>query len=419
MSTVSRAAATGARKAWLWRNRFDFVEDVKSDVPRLLVDVSEIMRRDAQTGIQRVVRAVLSELQRRSGPRFLVQPVFATSTRGYCHAPADFLFRARPGARPVAPPVKARGNDKFLGLDLSAHLLPHYRSQLAAWKAHGATIHLLVYDLLPLDHPEWFSPTTALRFRRWTDFLVEMADQAICISDQVARNLRGRLGNKGPSIARLEMGADILASVPSTGVSAEASRVLRRIASRPAILMVGTVEPRKGYAVALEAFEQLWRTRADNAPDLVIAGKPGWKTSALQRSIAAHPLQGRRLHWLKAASDEALCRLYGECAGLLVASYGEGFGLPLLEAAMFERKVLARDLPVFREQRLPNVTFFRNDDPAALGALIMELADPRNSPTAPVANLPTWSDCVDGLLREMGLEEEEQLRMQSLLRRAS
>jgi glycosyltransferase involved in cell wall biosynthesis len=163
----------------------------------------------------------------------------------------------------------------------------------------------------------------------------------------------------------------------------------------------------------------LWRTGADNAPDLVIAGKPGWKTNALQRSIDTHPLQGKRIHWLKAASDEALCRLYGECAGLLIASYGEGFGLPLVEAAMFERKVLARDLPVFREQRLPNVTFFRDDDPAVLGAAIMELADPRKSRTAPVANLPTWSDCVDGLLREMGIENEEQLGTQSPLRRAS
>jgi glycosyltransferase involved in cell wall biosynthesis len=419
MSTLSRAAASGARTAWLWRNRFDFVEDGKPDVPRLLVDVSEIMRRDAQTGIQRVVRAVYSELHRRSGRRFLVQPVFATSTRGYCQAPVDFLTRTRAAAPPVPHPVKARSNDRFLGLDLSAHLLPHYRPQLAAWKAHGATVHLVVYDLLPLDHPEWFSPTTVFRFGRWFDFLVEVADQAICISDQVARNLRSRLGLKGPSIGRLQMGADIVASVPSTGVSADASRVLRRIASRPAILMVGTVEPRKGYSVALEAFEELWGSRSVDAPDLVIIGKPGWKTSALQRAIQTHPEQGKRLHWLKAASDEALCCLYRDCAGLLVASYGEGFGLPLVEAATFQQKVLARDLPVFREQRLPNVRFFQNDDAAALGALIMELADLGKSQTALAANLPTWSDCVDGLLHEMGIESEDEVRTDSPLRKAS
>jgi glycosyltransferase involved in cell wall biosynthesis len=419
MSTLSRAAASGARTAWLWRNRFDFVEDGKPDVPRLLVDVSEIMRRDAQTGIQRVVRAVYSELHRRSGRTFLVQPVFATSTRGYCHAPIDFLTRTRAAAPPIPRPVKARSNDRFLGLDLSAHLLPHYRPQLAAWKAHGATVHLVVYDLLPLDHPEWFSPTTVFRFRRWFDFLVQVADQAICISDQVARNLRSRLGLNGPSIGRLQMGADIVASVPSTGVSADASPVLRRIASRPGILMVGTVEPRKGYSVALQAFEELWRSRPADAPDLVIIGKPGWKTSALQRTIQTHPEQGKRLHWLKAASDEVLCRLYRDSAGLLVASYGEGFGLPLVEAAMFQRKVLARDLPVFREQRLPNVRFFRKDGATALGALIMELADPGKSQTALVASLPTWSDCVDGLLHEVGIESEDEVRTDSPLRKAS
>jgi glycosyltransferase involved in cell wall biosynthesis len=419
MSKLPKAAATGARKTWLWRNRFEFVEDGESELPRLLVDISEILRHDAQTGIQRVVRAVFSELHRRSGTSFLVEPVFATNTRGYCHAPADFLSRTQIGKSPAPRPVKARTNDKFLGLDLSAHLLPHYRPQLSAWKAHGTTIHLLVYDLLPLIHPEWFSPTTVFRFGKWTEFLAELADQAICISDQVALNLRSLLGPNGPATARLQLGSDIAASVPSTGVSAEVSRVLRRIASRPAILMVGTVEPRKGYAVALAAFEELWRSRPVDAPDLVIVGKPGWKTTALQTAMHTHAEQGKRLHWLRATSDEALCRLYNDCAGLLMASYGEGFGLPLVEAAMFRRNVLARDLPVFREQRLPNVRFFQDDRPAALGQHVLDLAKLGQLRPAPMVSLPSWADCVDDLLREIGLDDGQRRKTDLPLRKAS
>ena len=111
---------------------------------------------------------------------------------------------------------------------------------------------------------------------------------------------------------------------------------------RPTALMVGTIEPRKGYDVALRALQHLWATRGAEAPDLVIVGKPGWKTEQLQRRIRSHPEQGRQLHWLDQVSDESLCSLYQSSRGLLMASHAEGFGLPLLEAVVHRRHVLTR-----------------------------------------------------------------------------
>jgi glycosyltransferase involved in cell wall biosynthesis len=402
MRSVRRIAAIGARQVWLWRHEFGM--EPAAEQPRLLVDVSAIMQHDARTGIQRVVRAVWSELNRRSGDGFRLQPVFATNTHGYCCASADFLERKPGGDLPQT--VKVRSGDKFLGLDLSAHLLPHYRRQLRAWKANGATIHLMVYDLLPLQRPDWFSAATAANFRRWYEVLSSDADQAICISDQVAHDLRLRLRShdSSPSVTKVSMGADIGASVPSSGISQELSGLLDRLSSKSAILMVGTIEPRKGYDVALAAFEHLWRTRPTDAPDLIIVGRPGWKTAALQRRLREHRESGARLHWLTGVSDQGLCKLYDACSGVFIASHAEGFGLPLIEAGMFRRHVLARDLPVFRQQRLANVTFFDNDSPAALGQRLMDLVASANAAPARVVKVPTWSECVDGLLRAIGAE---------------
>ena len=419
MKIVRRIVAAGARKGWLWRNRTAFGEAAVSDRPRLLVDVSAIIRHDAQTGIQRVVRAVWSELNRRDGTAFVLQPVFATNTSGYCYAPVDFL--GCEGSR-IAEPAKVRPGDKFLGLDLAAHLLPHYRQQLHAWKAHGASLHLVVYDLLPLLRPEWFSAGSVSNFRRWYEVLKTDADQAICISDQVASDLLQRVAGghrPGPAIVRMQMGADIAASVPSTGISPELSELVRRLQFRPSILMVGTIEPRKGYEAALAAFEWLWRNRPTQAPDLVIVGKPGWKTAELQRMLTEHPECARRLHWITTASDEALCKLYEACAGVLVASYGEGFGLPLLEAALFGKHVLARDLPVFREHGLPNVRFFDRDSPEILGGQLLELVlAGKRAPTGSTA-LVTWSQSVDDLLRQLGFEDEDLRATKPPLRRVS
>jgi glycosyltransferase involved in cell wall biosynthesis len=419
MRPIRRIAAAGARNAWLWRNRSAFAEIGCAEQPRLLVDVSAIIRHDAQTGIQRVVRAVWSELSRRDGNGFVLQPVFASGSSGYCYAPAGFL--GSKGSR-IAEPAKVWRGDKFLGLDLAAHLLPHYRRQLNAWKSNGATIHLLVYDLLPLLRPDWFTSASVSNFRKWYDVLKNDADQAICISDQVANDLRQRIaggGQPGPLIARIQMGADIAASVPSTGVSVEVSEVLDRLRFRPGVLMVGTIEPRKGYEAALAAFEWIWSNRSPDAPDLIIVGKPGWKTPGLQTKLREHPQAGGRLHWLTNVSDEALCKLYEASAGVLVASYAEGFGLPLLEANMFRRHVLARDLPVFREQRLSNVKFFDDDGVVALGNQVMQLVAAGKREAAPTAALPSWSQCVDELLRRLGIEDGEYPAIESGLRKAS
>ena len=375
---------------------------------RLLVDVSAIMQHDAQTGIQRVVRAVWSELSRRRDRALDVVPVYATKAHGYCYAPPDFLQRTLSFPREV---VAAGKGDVFLGLDLSAHLLPKYRAQLRGWRQAGATVNLVAYDVLPLVRPEWFSRQSVSHFREWFDLLRTEADQAVCISDQVARELCEQLAIAGaidrPSIGRLQMGGDISASLPSSGLSDATRQLLNRLPFRPAILMVGTIEPRKGYDIGLGAFEHLWETRPKDAPDLIIVGRPGWKTQRLQERLRSHSQFGKRLHWLDNVSDEALCAFYDGCRGVLMASRGEGFGLPLIEAAAHKRFILARDLAVFREQRLPNVLYFEDDRPAALGDRLMHLVDIAHGGPAPAADLPSWSDCVDRLLVEMGLRRDE------------
>ena len=128
--------------------------------------------------------------------------------------------------------------------------------------------------------------------------------------------------------------------------------------------MVELIQPRKGYDVALAAFEHLWRKLGDHAPALVIAGRPG-RTAKLQNKLRNTRI-GRRLFWLPAVSDEGLARLYETSRGLLLTSYAEGFGLPAIEAAMHGKPALVRDLFVFREQQLPNLSYFTDDGSAAL-----------------------------------------------------
>ena len=216
-----------------------------------------------------------------------------------------------------------------------------------------ATVHLVVYDLLPLLRPGWFS-ARPVRTSATGSISFPGRRSGHLHPKQVSRDLRDclRAVKRVPplAIANMKMGGDIANSRPSAGICADVSALLDRLRFRPAILMVGTIEPRKAYDTALAAFEYLWQNRGGEAPDLVIVGKPGWKTSGLQTRLRSHPEQGKRLHWLDKVSDEGLCRLYESCRGLFMASHGEGFGLPLVEAIGQRRPVLARDLPSFRNE---------------------------------------------------------------------
>jgi glycosyltransferase involved in cell wall biosynthesis len=395
--------ATLGRRAWFARHRGRFAEP-SAGRPRVFVDVSVIARNDARTGIQRVVRAIWLELSRRDHPLYDFKPVYAGTRHGYLHAHWDETTDRPTLTREL---VTARPGDKFLGLDLAAHYTPHCVDQLAAWRAAGLTTHFVVYDLLPLMRPGWFNAQTVHHFERWCATIVSQGDSLLCISDEVADQVRERLTPSSElKVGRLHLSGDLTHSRPSTGMTPDVAETLATMGQCPVLLMVGTVEPRKGYAAALRAMECLWADGGRDAPALLIVGKAGWKTETLQQQIRGHPEHRRRLHWLEGVSDEALERAYAGASALLLATRSEGFGLPLVEATRHRKWVLARDLPVFREQSLANVHYFSDDAPAALAASIERVmaAAARGSP--PVQHLPSWSDCADRLLVEIGVDDE-------------
>ena len=382
---------------------------------QLLVDVSVIHQSDARTGIQRVVRSLLLQLIEAPPKGFRVCPIFATRHHGYCHAAASFMAQPYEPPQRLGAPVKAQGGDLFLALDLAAHLLPRHQAQVLGWKKIGVAVHVVVYDLLPLQHPQWFNKTTTRNFKRWIRWVAVYADNAICISDSVKLELTAWLSAKFGlpdttlPASTMVLGADIEASAPSGGLPTDAGFLLARLRNTPAVLMVGTLEPRKGHDQALAAFEHLWNAPNPGAPAplLVIVGRPGWKTEALQERLRTHPQAGKRLFWFENISDEFLLRMYTACRGVLVASRAEGFGLPLVEAALHGKPVLARDIPVFREIEVAGVSYFNGETPLGLATTINQWLQRVGAalPGRACAKLPTWQLAAVQLTHALGLSQ--------------
>lgn len=320
---------------------------------QLLVDISELAQRDARTGIQRVVRSVLKEWLENPPDGFRVVPVYATLAQPYRYArkfAAQFI--GAPSEALEDDPIDFAPGDIFFALDMQPQVQTARADFYQHLRRQGVAVKFLVYDLLCILQPQHFPFGSAEGLSSWLQVVGE-SDGVVCISQAVADELHDWMGTRAWKrlrpfqLATNPLGADVDGSAPTRGLPANAQDVLTTLKQRPSFLMVGTLEPRKGHLQVLDAFEHLWDS--GNDINLVIVGKHGWMVDHLVERLHTHPELGKRLFWLEGISDEYLEKVYAASICLIAASYGEGFGLPLIEAAQHKIPIIARDISVFRE----------------------------------------------------------------------
>jgi glycosyltransferase involved in cell wall biosynthesis len=361
-------------------------------IRQVLVDVSVIRRGDLRTGIERVVRSLILALIDALPVGFRVEPVYLAQAGGLWHYRYARNFTLEllgcPAGVLAEDAVDFLAGDTLLGTHLDGATLADADAEglFARMSDAGVSSYFIVYDLLPILLPHAFPPGGDARHALWLRTITSSHFHgALCISQAVADDLSSWLKVNGPSRPRpfkvgwFELGADTEVSAPTRGLPASAGSILQAIADRPTFLMVGTVEPRKGYAQALGAFEQLWREGVD--VNLVIVGSEGWRAlpDDMRRTIPVigallrnHPERLRRLFWLEDISDEYLQEMYRTSTCLIAASENEGFGLPLIEAAENKLPIIARDIPVFREVAANHAFYFTGSGPGELARTIRQ-----------------------------------------------
>ena len=235
--------------------------------------------------------------------------------------------------------------DVLLILDAAWNNVSDYPAVMGVIKARGGRTIVAVYDTLPLTYPALFNPSIVCGFRAWRERIVLASDAAVAISRATGESLAANLRGGGPP-ANLPIGWWPLGADFAKVSRGEPSEKVARIASGASyFLSVGTLEPRKGYPIAIDAFERLWGAGVDTR--YVIVGRPGWNTSALQERLLKHKEFNRRLLSFENATDADLHILYSRARGAVLCSVAEGFGLPLIEAAFHGVPVIASDIPVF------------------------------------------------------------------------
>lgn len=329
---------------------------------QLLLDISELVQRDAKSGIQRVVRSLLQEFIENPPQKTDVRPIYFDDINyRYASAFTDAFIGNSQGRTDEI--VEFCQDDIYLALDLNAGLtcaVHNFHKQL---QCRGIKLYYIVYDILLVQHPEWWPEGTSAIFDAWLRSISEVATGLVCISEAVAEEVRTWIKQNppqrlsGPTVSSFHLGADVENSMPSKGIPDNAPTTLITLNAAPSFLMVGTVEPRKGHAQTLAAFELLWAQGIN--VNLVIVGKEGWLVDQLVNKLRHHNELGKHLFWLEGISDEYLEKIYTASTCLIAPSEGEGFGLPLIEAAQLSKPIIARDIPVFQEVAGEHAFYFR------------------------------------------------------------
>ncbi|WP_459208212.1 glycosyltransferase family 4 protein [Pseudomonas sp. MLB6B] len=387
----------------------DYSVQGPSGMPRLLVDISQLCRHDGKSGIQRVVRSILLEWLSHPPAGYQVQPVYTKVEESFYRYATQFTaqFLGHDAGQAQDEALDYRAGDVYICLDLLLDVLPQRQPYFDTLHAHGVSVYFVVYDLLILQMRHCFSDHLYQHYLNWIGTIARY-DGALCISQAVADELSEWMTEHGPArqrplrIGAFHLGADIDQSVPSTGVPEDPALHIEVLEANPNFLMVGTLEPRKGHAQAFAAFEQLWE--ADVKANLIIVGKRGWLVDDLASRIEAHPQFGKRLLWLDGVSDEYLEHVYNHSQCLIAASIGEGFGLPLIEAAQHGMPIIARDLPVFREVAGEHALYFKGDEPQVLAETVerwLELFATGAHPTSTDMPWLTWKQSATQLIDEI------------------
>lgn len=371
----------------------------QAEEKQLLLDVSSIVHSDAKSGIQRVVRSLLHEFLSVPPAGLNVRPVYYADGRYYyANGFASRIHAQFPET--IDAVIDYAQDDIYLSLDLNMHLASQLYPLHHQMRQMGVQVNYIVYDLLLFHRPDWWLAPNAELFNDWLHKISMVASNLICISGAVAGELEQWLssnadkcaGNK-PAVKSFHLGADINNSLPSLGLPEDAQEVLDNLSDRPSFLMVSTIEPRKGHAQTLAAFEALWDE--GHQINLVIVGKRGWLVDDLVARLEAHPAKGRTLFWLEGISDEYLEKIYSAATCLIAASEGEGFGLPLIEAAQHHLPMIIRDIPVFREIAGEHAFYFQGMSAKELAQFIqawLDLFERGEHPTSVTMPWLTWEE---------------------------
>lgn len=226
-----------------------------------------------------------------------------------------------------------------------------------------------VHDTVPFTHPR----TLTSRGARWHQAMIRRATRRASAVVVPTEAVAAELAGYAPGPAGVHVIGHGVARVLTRPLDpVEADRTAQRLRLPVGyVLAVGTVEPRKGLDVLVEAMAM------PSAPDLplLIVGPAGWGEVDLAALASARQLRPGRLRLLGSVTDAELAVVLRRASVLAAPSRAEGFGLPVLEAMAVGVPVVHSDVPALVEVAAGAGIVVPRGDAGALAEALRETLD--------------------------------------------
>lgn len=239
-----------------------------------------------------------------------------------------------------------------------------------AGRYRAGTLAITVHDTVPWSHPHTLTKRGVNWHRSMIARAMRRADVVVVPTKSVADELAGQVSGAA-ELRVIAHGVTEVFTAAELGVDVPHLELPERY-----VLAVGTLEPRKGLDVLIDAMARMHRADP-GAPDLLLVGQPGWGGLDPFDLAERHGLPSGAVRVLGRLPDLELAAVLRRAAVLAAPSHAEGFGLPLLEAMATGVPVVHSDAPALVEVAGgAGVVVPRGDAGALSGALSGVLADP-------------------------------------------
>jgi glycosyltransferase involved in cell wall biosynthesis len=351
----------------------------------IVLDCTELAQNPINTGIQRVVRALIQHwpseipltLTTFEPACGLVQlPAAARAILLDAHAAAEIIESRLAALGPRAPVPR----DAITRILVPEVFYDHARCNFYRTLAPERSA-FLVYDLIAYLHPAQINVRETAPLMPYLRLLREARHLAF-ISDKTrtefTQRIRRDAATPGPV---LPLGADGLALEHQFFDNA-----------RNDFLSIGSIDGRKNQPLMIAAFQHLWQRGSAARLTLVGRAFPRADLSALD-AVANHPY----FTWHRHATDDEIRSLMRRARACLYLSEIEGYGLPPVES-------LYAGIPVIVPRGLPSTSALPNRGqirlttltPETIAEAVEALNDTRTAARlwaeAATLQLPGWAD---------------------------
>lgn len=290
-------------------------------MPRLALDMY-VLAQGVKTGVYRVCDELFPLLSKSS----------AFDVRLFYREGDEDKPEGQAAARRIGRPRhQASGSDPSGDANI---LLSPFGVAPDAWLLNPTILHAhIVYDLIGINHPEFFTPEAAAEVRAIIDSLDEHT-VVFAISEHTKRDLLAYRSDLSPAqITVIPLAAGHAFRPCESGAVREVARTKYGIpVGVPYVLSLATLEVRKNLDRVINAFALHLQQNPGSELHLVLSGMAGWKLEQLDQAIAAAHEWRHRIVLTGFIEDGDLSALYSDALCFVYLSRYEGFGLPPLEA---------------------------------------------------------------------------------------